>query len=148
MQVSFRLSTQASSSCSSSARAFMSAAHDKLVIFLLHVLTFPSCSSRASDMKGSRKMLKRVDGEDSVALLLTVVLNQFPCCHSPELHLYPCCRAAQRVKLDLHCYCTSTWWPVRLHAILYHTINTAFTILLKQVYGPTARKKHTYVLLF
>ena len=55
-----RLSTRASSSCSSSARASMSSANRRLVMFLPPMLTFPSCSSRAIDMIRSRKMLKRV----------------------------------------------------------------------------------------
>ena len=50
VQVLLRLSTRASSSCSSSARASMSSANRRLVIFLPPMLTFPSCSSRASDM--------------------------------------------------------------------------------------------------
>ena len=38
----------------------MSSANRRLVIFLPHLLTFQSCSPRASDMIRSRKMLKRV----------------------------------------------------------------------------------------
>ena len=60
VQVLSRLSTRASSSCSYSARASMSSANRRLVILLPPMLTFPSCSSRASDMIRSRKMLKRV----------------------------------------------------------------------------------------
>ena len=41
-----------------------------------------------------------------------------PCCHSSGLHLQPCRRAALSCELDLHWYCTSAWWPIRLHAIL------------------------------
>ena len=48
VQVLSRLSTRASSSCSSSARESMSSANRRLVIFLPPMLTFPSCSSRAS----------------------------------------------------------------------------------------------------
>ena len=55
VQVLSRLSTRASSSCSSSARASMSSANRRLVMFLLPMLTVPSCSSRASDMICSRK---------------------------------------------------------------------------------------------
>ena len=47
VQVLSRLSTRASSSCSSSAIASMSSANRRLVIFLPPMLTFPSCSSRA-----------------------------------------------------------------------------------------------------
>ena len=47
-----RLSTWAFSSCSSSARAPMSSANRRLVVFLPPMLTFPSCSLR--------KTLKRV----------------------------------------------------------------------------------------
>ena len=60
VQVLSRLSTRASSSYSSSARASMSSSNRRLVIFRPPMLTFPSCSSRASDMICSRKMLKRV----------------------------------------------------------------------------------------
>ena len=41
-------------------RASMSSANRRLVIFLPPMQTFPSCSSRASDMIPSSKMLKRV----------------------------------------------------------------------------------------
>ena len=80
VQVLSRLSTRASSSCSSSARASMSSANRRLVIFLPPMLTFPSCSSRASDMIHSRKMLKRVGDRRHPCLTPTVVLN-----HSPML---------------------------------------------------------------
>ena len=79
VQVLSRLS-RASSSCSSSARASMSSANRRLVIFLPPMLTFPSCSSRASDMICSRKMLKRVGDRRHPCLTPTVVLN-----HSPML---------------------------------------------------------------
>ena len=46
VQVLSRRSTRASSSCSSSARASMSSANRRLVIFLPPMPTFPSCSSR------------------------------------------------------------------------------------------------------
>ena len=80
VQVLLRLSTRASSSCSSSARAFMSSANRRLVIFLPPMLTFPSCSSRASDMVRFRKMLKRVGDRRHPCLTPTVILN-----HSPML---------------------------------------------------------------
>ena len=51
-----RLSTRASSFCSSSARASMSSANRRLVIFLPPMLTFPSCSSSALDLIRSRTM--------------------------------------------------------------------------------------------
>ena len=72
VQVLSRLSTRASSSCSSSARA---SANRRLVIILPPMLTFPSCSSRASDMIRSRKMLKRVRDRRHPCLTPTVVLN-------------------------------------------------------------------------
>ena len=56
VQILSRLSTRASSSCSSSATASMPSAYRRLVVFLPRMLTFPSCSSRASDMIRSRKM--------------------------------------------------------------------------------------------
>ena len=80
VQVLSKLSTRASSSCSSSARASMYSANRKLVIFLPPMLTFPSSSSRASDMIRSRKMLKRVSDRRHPCLTPTVVLN-----HSPML---------------------------------------------------------------
>ena len=80
VQVLSRLSTRASSACSSSARASISSANRRLVIFLPPMLTFPSCSSRASDMIRSRKMLKRVGDRSHPCLTPTVVLN-----HSPML---------------------------------------------------------------
>ena len=48
------------------------------VIFLPPVLTFPSCSSRVSDIIRSIKMLKRVGGKRHTCLTPTVVLNHFP----------------------------------------------------------------------
>ena len=80
VQVLSRLSSRASSSCSSSARASMSSANRRLVIFLPPMLTFPLCSSRASIMISSRKMLKRVGDRRHLCLTPTVVLN-----HSPML---------------------------------------------------------------
>ena len=65
---------------SSSARASMSSANRRLVIFLPPMLTFPSCSSRASDMIRSRKMLTRVGDRRHPCLTPTIVLN-----HSPML---------------------------------------------------------------
>ena len=50
------------------------------VIFLPPMLTFPSCSSRASNMIRLRKMLKRVGDRRHPCLTPTVVLN-----HSPML---------------------------------------------------------------
>ena len=50
VQVLSRLSTRACSSCSSSARASLSSANRRLVMVLPPMLTFPSCSSRVSDL--------------------------------------------------------------------------------------------------
>ena len=80
VQVLSRLSTIASSSCSSSARTTMPSANRRLEIFLPPMLTFPLCYSRASDMIHSRKMLKRVGDRRHLCLTPTVVLN-----HSPML---------------------------------------------------------------
>ena len=80
VQVLSRHSNTASSSCSSSARASMPSANRRLVIFLLSMLSFPSCSSRASGMIRSRKMLKRLSDRRHPCLTPTVVLN-----HSPML---------------------------------------------------------------
>ena len=76
MQVLSRLSTRASSSRSSSARAAMSSANRRLVIFLLPLLTSPSF--RASYMIRSRKMLKRVGNRIFPCFTPTVVLNHSP----------------------------------------------------------------------
>ena len=78
VQVLSRLSNRASSSCSSIARASMSSANRRLVIFQPPMLTFPSCSSRASDMIRSRKMLKWVGDKRHPCLSPTVVLNHSP----------------------------------------------------------------------
>ena len=78
VQVLSRLSTRASSSCSSSARACIPLANRRVVIFLLPMLTFRSCSSWASDMICLRKMLKRVGERRYPCLTPTVVLNSTP----------------------------------------------------------------------
>ena len=75
VQVLSRLSTRASSSYSSSGRASMSSANRRLLILLSPMQTFPSCSSRASDMIRSRKMLKRMGDRRHLCLTPTVVLN-------------------------------------------------------------------------
>ena len=88
VQVLSRLSTRTSSSCSSWARASMSSANRRLVIFLPPMHTFVvSCSSRASDMIRSRKMLKRVGDRRHPCLTPTVVLNHSPMLPSSGLHL-------------------------------------------------------------
>ena len=108
VQVLSRLSTKASSSCSSSASASMSSANRRLVIFLPPMLTFPSCSRNVEDGGWQKTSLPYSD-----------------CCSEPfsyaAIHLDCSCslvRAAQWCELDLHWYCTSAWWPIRLHAIL------------------------------
>ena len=53
----------------------MSSVNRRLVIFLPPMLTFPSCSSRASDMIRLRKMLERVGDRGHPCLTPTVVLN-------------------------------------------------------------------------
>ena len=80
VQLLSRFSTRASSSCSSLARASMSSANRRLVIYLPPMLTFPSGSSRAPDMIRSRNVLKRVGDRRDPCLIPTVVLN-----HSPML---------------------------------------------------------------
>ena len=74
------LSTRASNSCSSSARASMSSANSRLVVFLLPMLTLLPCCSRASDMIRLKKMWMRVGDKRHPCLTPTVVLN-----HSPML---------------------------------------------------------------
>ena len=80
VQVLSRLSTWASSSFSSSAitLAYIQSANRILVIFLPPMLTFPPCSSKASEMIRSRKMLKRVGDSRHPCLTPTVVLNHYP----------------------------------------------------------------------
>ena len=78
VQVLSRLSTRASSFCSSSAKASMSSAN-QLVVFLPPMLTVPSCSFSAHDLFYN-KMLKRVGDRKQPCLSSTVVLN-----HSPML---------------------------------------------------------------
>ena len=75
-----RLSARASNFCSSSARASMSPANSRLVIFLPPMLTLLPCSSRASDMIRLRKMLMRVGDKRHPCFTQTLVLN-----HSPML---------------------------------------------------------------
>ena len=100
VQVLSRLSTGASISCSYSARASISSANRRLVIFLPPVRNFPSCSSRASDMIRSRKMLKRLGDRRHPCLTLTVVLNHSPVL--PFIWTALCHRAAQWCELDSH----------------------------------------------
>ena len=78
MQVLSRLSTMASSSCSSSARASMSSANRRLVIILRPMLTFSSCSSRTSGRIRSTKMLKKMGDRRYPCLTPNVVLNHSP----------------------------------------------------------------------
>ena len=90
------------SSCFSSARDLMSSANGRLVIVLQSMISFPSYSSIASDMILWKKMLKWMVDRWHPCLTPTVVLNQFLCCHSSELHLQLCRRGAQWRDLDLH----------------------------------------------
>ena len=78
VQVLLRLSIRAFYSCSSLATPSMSSANCRSIIFLL-MLTFPSCSSWASDMILSKNMLERV-GDRKHPFLTPAVLN-----HSPML---------------------------------------------------------------
>ena len=78
VQVLSRYSTRTSSSCLSSARASMSSANGRFVILLAYMLTFPSCSSRASEMIRLRKMLTRMSDRRHPYLTPTVVLNHAP----------------------------------------------------------------------
>ena len=80
VQVLSRFVTRASCSCSSSAKASMSSVNRRLEMALPPMLTFPSCSSRASDIILSKKMLKRVGEREHPCLTPTEVLN-----HSPVL---------------------------------------------------------------
>ena len=80
----------------------MSSANRRLVIFLPPMLTFPSCSSRASDMIRSRKMLMRVGDRRHPYLTPTVVLHHSPMLPFIWTALVACHRAAQWCELDLH----------------------------------------------
>ena len=128
VQVLSRLSTRASSSCSSSARASMSSANRRLVIFQPPVLTLPSCSSRASDMIRSRKMLNRVGDRRHPCLTPTVVLN-----HSPMLPfiwtalvalLYSCSMVRTRFALILY-------FRMVAHKAACHSLSKAFLKSMK-----------------
>ena len=110
VQVLSRLSTRAFSSCSSSARESMSSANHRLVIFLPPMLTFPSCSSRASDMIRSRKMLKRVGDRRHPCLTPTVVLN-----HSPMLPFI----WTAHVALSMSCSMVRTRFALILYFRMY-----------------------------
>ena len=81
VQVLSRYSTKTSSSCLSSARASMSSANFRFVIFLPHMLTYSSCSSRASDLIRLRTMLTRMSDRRHLCLTPTVVLNH---AHMPQ----------------------------------------------------------------
>ena len=131
VQVLSRISTRASSSCSSSARASMSSANRRLVIFLPPMLTFPSCSSRASDMIRSRKMLKRMGDRRHPCLTPTVVLN-----HS---HMLPFIWTA---LVALSYSCSMVWTRFELiiyfrmvaHKAACHTLSNAFLKSMKTWY--------------
>ena len=56
----------------------MSSANRKLVIFKPAILTFPSCSSGASVIIRSRKMLKGVGEKRHPYLTPAIVLNHSP----------------------------------------------------------------------
>ena len=118
-----RLSTRASSSCSSSARAPMSSANRRLLIFLLPMLTFPSCSYKASDMIRSRKIFKMVGDRRHPCLTPTVVLN-----HSPVLPFI----WTALVALSQSCSVVRTRFALILyirmvaHKAACHTLSKAF----------------------
>ena len=117
-QVLSRLSTRASSSCSSSARASMLSANRRLVIFLQPMLTFPSCSSRASDMIRSRKMLKWWVTEDILALL-RLLFSRF-CYRSVLKHLSWSPRQLEQVLLVYQLRQTSPFSVMLLQSQLPH----------------------------
>ena len=71
---------RASNSCSFSAKASMSWANRRLVINLPPMLTFPSCSFRASDIICWRKCLRRLSDRRYPCLTQIIVLN-----HSPSM---------------------------------------------------------------
>ena len=56
--------------------------------------------------------------EDILGSLRLLFWTILLCCHSSGLHLEPFHSAAQWCELDWHWYCTSSWWPLKLHAIL------------------------------
>ena len=79
--------TRASSSCFSSARASVSMANHKWVIFLPLVPTFPSCSSRASVIMTQERCWRGWVREGILALLRLLFWTLLLCCCSSELHL-------------------------------------------------------------
>ena len=131
VQVLSRLSTRASSSCSSSARVSMSSANRRLVIFLPPMLTFPSCSFRASAMIRSRKMLKRVGDRRHPCLTPTIVLN-----HSPILPFI----WTAFVALSQSCSMVRTrfalilYFRMEAHTAARHTLSKAFLKSMKTWY--------------
>ena len=131
VQVLSRLSTRASSSRSASARASMSSANRRLVIFLPPMLSFPSCSSMASDMIRSRKMLKRMGDRRHHCLTPTVVLN-----YSPMLPFI----WTALVALSLSCSMGRTrfalilYFRVVAHKAVCHTLSKAFLKSMKTWY--------------
>ena len=127
VQVLSRLSTRASSSCSSSARASMSSANRRLIIFLPPLLTFPSCSSRASGMIRSRKMLKRVCDRRHPCLTPTVVLN-----HSPMLpFIWPAHVALSMVRTR---FALILYFRMVAHKAACQTLSKAFLKSVKTWY--------------
>ena len=128
VQVLSRLSTRASCSCSSSARAFMSSANRSLVIFLPPMLTFPLCSSKASFMIRSRKKLKRVGDRRHPCLTPTFGLN-----YSPMLPFI----STARVSLSQTCSMVRTRFALILyfrmvaHKAECHTLSKAFLKSMK-----------------
>ena len=78
VQVLSRFSSRASNSSSFSASASISSAKCRLIIFLPPMLTFQTCSFRASGMIRSRKISKRVGDRRHPSLTLTVVTSSEP----------------------------------------------------------------------
>ena len=122
VQVFSRLYTRASSSCSFSARASMSSANRRLVIYLPPMLSFPSCSSRASHMIRSRKMLKRAGDRRHPCLTPTVVPN-----HSPMMtFIWTTLVALVQTRIALILY-----FRMVAHKAACHTLSKAFLKSMK-----------------
>ena len=87
VQVLSILSTRASSSCSSSARASMSSANRRLVIFLPPMLTSHHVLPGHQTWSVREKCWRGWVTEDILALLRLLFWTILLCCHSSGLHL-------------------------------------------------------------
>ena len=101
----------------------MSSVNRRLVMVLPPMLTFPSCSSRASDIILFRKNLKRVGEKKHPCLTPIVVLNHSPVlpfiCTALIAFSYRCSVARTRFALILY-------FRMVAHKAACHTLSNAF----------------------